>query len=433
MTSSLTGTLVIAGGRIHLPAVDSSGGLFVSESADAGATWSHRAFDMVGAAFGNRYPLGDVNDSGCHRGTSARGRGHVDVRDLSPGHALARIHTGWGLHVRATAASPGLLPDSVTAFTAPADQLINAHYLTEFAGVVSTTAPVPALLIAFFDGTYLRVLRSIDDGARLAVAVRSLSRVTRSRCRACGSSRTSCGRGRPRGALPLAGCHFRSAGSGCSPRETASRRSAAACGPAPRRSSPAPAGGARPRCTRPPRGAGTRRARAGCPRAPASGHLTRGDDARDTERRRRRDLRRFGVVAVEHDLGERIALDGVRAGASADPLRPPSASSTRSAGARLARAGARPASSPSPDLATPPLSAAASVERAAGCRRRSRRGRRRPRAPAGGRRRRAPVAGPDRSQRLIESSDSSPHPPYGRRAPSDFMQILRRDASEGPC
>ena len=144
------------------------------------------------------------------------------------------------------------------------------------------------------------------------------SGATPCRCRACGSSRTSCGRGRRRASPPLAGCRSRRAGSGCSSRGTASRPSAAASRAGPsvhRRQRRRPGHRRRARRRGPPQARAPRQ-QISAARQPRR-HVLRRNDARDAENRRRRHLGRVGVVAVEHDLGEGVALDRL----GADPQR----------------------------------------------------------------------------------------------------------------
>jgi hypothetical protein len=156
------GPLVATGEAMFLPMIEDTGGLFVGASSDAGATWTHRDFDVAGGAFGDN-AVTDANDSTV---TGVRlfvtdttmyaifNRGVFG--DLPPRLGVARS-TDWGVTWPAA--------ETVTAFTSGDKDHFGTYYSTEFANIVRSTVPVPALLIAFFDGIYLRVLRSTDDGA----------------------------------------------------------------------------------------------------------------------------------------------------------------------------------------------------------------------------------------------------------------------------
>ena len=149
-----TGSLVATGERIVLPLVDPDDHLFVSESQDAGANWTHHAFDVSGGAYGDN-PLDNLAANNTIAGVRLAVFGTTTYAIFnrgssgdSPGLGFARSADGgatWPAGSVVTVAAAGSFP-------------------SENAGITVSTAPVPALLVAFYTDR-LWVLRSTDDGA----------------------------------------------------------------------------------------------------------------------------------------------------------------------------------------------------------------------------------------------------------------------------
>jgi hypothetical protein len=155
-----TGSLVATAGGLFVPLARVDEALFVSTSQDSGATWSNTPFVPVGGAFGN-------NPSKSEGGSIA------GVRLAAAGSTLFAIFPQGAFGVQperlgfARSTDEGLTwpaADTVTAYTATAGGPFLTYYLTEQANIAFSTGAVPAILIAFFDGSSLRVLRSIDCG-----------------------------------------------------------------------------------------------------------------------------------------------------------------------------------------------------------------------------------------------------------------------------
>jgi hypothetical protein len=154
-----TGVPVMMGDHLLVPVADRPDRLFVEESGDGGATWTPRPFDVAGGAFGDN-SLDDVSvdnhivgvrilaDNGVLDAVFPQGDGPAALPRL--GFARSQDHGAtWPAG------------DVVTAYGNPA----GTSYLSEDAAMALATEPKPAILVAFFDGDHLRVLRSTDGGA----------------------------------------------------------------------------------------------------------------------------------------------------------------------------------------------------------------------------------------------------------------------------
>jgi len=160
--ATATGSMVIDGDAVVLPLVDRGAALYLVESTDLGATWTRHDFQVIGGANGHSPHVDSNNrtDAGVRLAVAdstmyaifERGRNGAYPATLG----FARSHDRGASWPDA---------DVVTAFTAHYDGQSVAEFLTEFASIAVATAPERAIVIALFDGTYLRVLRSTDDGA----------------------------------------------------------------------------------------------------------------------------------------------------------------------------------------------------------------------------------------------------------------------------
>lgn len=154
-----TGPMVTVGDEVVLPMVDAQDRSFTCQSHDHGATWTPHPFDVVGGEYGNS-PVDDVLETDV-----------VGPHLVSAGSKLYAIFDQRNIENQPTAVGFARSDDqgatwpaaSVTTAFAP-DSAFGA-YPAEAAQIVVSSAPVPALLTAVFDGTHLRVLRSTDDGA----------------------------------------------------------------------------------------------------------------------------------------------------------------------------------------------------------------------------------------------------------------------------
>jgi len=154
-----TGPLVTVGDDVVLPMVDVQNRSFTCQSHDHGATWTPHPFDVAGGEHGN-YPVDDVLDSAVAgpRLVSAGSRLYALFNQPSIEDNLTPVGFARSDDQGATWPAASV----VTVFTP--DSAFN-EYPVERAQIVVSSAPVPALLTAVFDGTHLRVLRSTDDGA----------------------------------------------------------------------------------------------------------------------------------------------------------------------------------------------------------------------------------------------------------------------------
>jgi hypothetical protein len=152
-----TGAPVTMGDAIYLPMVDENGRLVVSESRDAGVTWTERSLDAPRGAFG-------INGEGQLEGPIDAGallvaRGATLYAMFDEGTRSTRPkRVGFARSTDEGASWPHTTTSFVEPGHGPSDSLMRA------AAFAVSGGPSPTLLFAFHDGNALRVLRSTDDG-----------------------------------------------------------------------------------------------------------------------------------------------------------------------------------------------------------------------------------------------------------------------------
>jgi hypothetical protein len=156
-----TGPMVVVADGIAVPVARLDNVLFVTGSADSGATWTNSPFDPPGGAFGDN-PLDDVSVDNTTAGMRLAVR-ETTMFAIFPQGTVGVWPTRLGFARSTDRGVTWPAADVGTAFTSD-PKAVTDFYLTEHADITVASGSAPAILVAFFDGSHLRVLRSTDDG-----------------------------------------------------------------------------------------------------------------------------------------------------------------------------------------------------------------------------------------------------------------------------
>jgi hypothetical protein len=157
-----TGPIVGTADSLLLPVIDPKDAMFTLQSNDSGASWSAQPFAVADAIGTNPVPalINRSTLAGVHLFVVG-----ATTYAIFSQNGPDRFRPRMGFARSADRGKTWPAAEVVTVFEAQGHEWAYEPFETEYPGMALSKGSVDALLIAFFDGFHLRVLRSTDGGA----------------------------------------------------------------------------------------------------------------------------------------------------------------------------------------------------------------------------------------------------------------------------